>query len=107
MKKLAIVFLTICLILMSLVWCGSTKQTYYLFEDGELNKENYIIIDGDKWTDDDGASGRVEIKGEKIVFYTVLFGEEDELWDGTIKDDTITLSYTIMDTEYEYIYKAE
>lgn len=107
MKKIVSVFLIICLAVMSLVACGATNKTYYLYEDGKLNKEAYIVIDGDKWTDDDGASGRVEIKGEKIVFYTVLFGEEEELWDGTIKNDTITLSYTIVDTEYEYVYRAE
>lgn len=107
MKKLVIVFLVICLTAVSLVACGEAKKTYYLYEDGELNKEAYIVIDGDKWTDEDGASGRVEIKGEKIVFYTVIFGEEEELSDGTIKNDTITLSYTIVDTEYEYVYRAE
>ena len=107
MKKLLAVFLLICLMVTALAACGVTEKTYYLYEDGGLNKENYIVINDDTWTDNDGASGRVEIKGDNIVFYTIFFGTEEELYDGTIKGDTITISYTILDTTYEYIYKAK
>ena len=107
MRKYLALTLAIIVLTILFVSCASNNGTYYLYEDGERNGESFITIKDGEWTDDDGASGRVEIENDKITFYTVVFGLEEELWSGTIKNGTITLSYKILETEFTYEYRLE
>ena len=107
MKKNLALTLAIIVLAALFVSCASNNGTYYLYENGERSGESFITIKDDEWTDNHGASGRVEIENDKITFYTVVFGSEEELWSGTIKDGTITLSYKILETEFTYEYRLE
>ncbi len=70
-----------------LVSCKNKQTgTYYLYENDDYNKEVYIILEKDKWKDDDNASGDYTISGDTITFYVELFGFKEELYSGTIKD---------------------
>ena len=72
-----------------------------------MNRDSFIKISGKNWEDEDGASGRVEIDGNKITLYTTVFGSEEVLWDGTIENDTIVFSYTLLGEEIKYEYRLD
>ena len=77
MKKNLALTLAIIVLVALFVSCASNNGTYYLYENGERSGESFITIKDDEWTDNDGASGRVEIENDKITFYTVVFGSEE------------------------------
>ena len=96
MKKLLSLFLAFSMLLTVgsvLVGCGGANigGTYYLFENGNTVKSSWVKIDGSKWSDSDGMSGDVELKGEKIYFYVELGGTKELLVEGTLKDAKLSL----------------
>ena len=112
-RKLLFVLLTVIMVVscvIGLVACGGNEEndgnissangTYYLYENDSYDKSQYIIIDGDSWTDDAGDGGKVNISGESITLYVELSGESEEFASGTIKDGTLTLN--IMGAEVIY-----
>ena len=102
-KKLLVIFLAIVSVFalaFGLTACGggngggssSANGTYYLYENGDYDKSQYITINSGKWTDDDDASGTYTINGESIVFYAEIFGSNEEMFSGTLSDGTLTIS---------------
>ncbi|MGN0812311.1 MAG: leucine-rich repeat protein [Candidatus Coproplasma sp.] len=102
-KKFLVVFLAIVSVFalaFGLTACGcgngggssSANGTYYLYENGDYDKSQYITINSGKWTDDDDASGTYTINGESIVFYAEIFGSNEEMFSGTLSDGTLTIS---------------
>jgi uncharacterized repeat protein (TIGR02543 family) len=85
----------IFLLFFSIAACGGGSVTgkYYQY-DGETKIEEswFELKNGSKWVDNDGLEGRFEIKGDKITLYSELFGEEEELMSGTIKDGVLTFT---------------
>lgn len=72
---------------------NKTNGTYYkLSYSGELDKKTYFILKSGSWTDEDGETGTYKKNGDKIVFYYTLFGETDELCDGTLKNYVLTVN---------------
>lgn len=43
--------------------------TYYACMNGEIYKENYIVLKDGAWTDESGASGKYTVSGSKIVVH--------------------------------------
>lgn len=105
-KRIIISLLTlVCIIccVFGLSACGggsSVKGTYYLYENGQYVKSNYITLDSDKWTDDDGESGDYAISGENITLYVEFFGEKEEFANGTVKNGVLTLNIMGEDIVY-------
>lgn len=78
---------------------GSVTGKYFQYVNGAKQQDLWIELKPEnQWIDDDGASGRFEINGETIIFYTEIMGDEEELYRGTIKDGTITI--TILGNTY-------
>lgn len=75
-------------------------EIYYLYENGELNKSNFIQLKDGKWSDDDNESGTYSISGDSVTIYVEIDGEKEEFAKGTLKDGVLTL--TIMGTEITY-----
>lgn len=96
-RKLFILFFAliaaICC-LFGLVACGSASVngTYYLYENGNLDKSSYIKLDGSKWSDDDNETGTCTISGDSITLYVEFFGEKEEFAAGTVKDGVLSLN---------------
>ena len=75
-------------------------EIYYLYENGELNKSNFIQLKDGKWSDDDNENGTYVVSGTSITIYVEMMGEKEEYAKGTLKDGVLTL--TIMGTEITY-----
>ena len=75
-------------------------EIYYLYENGELNKSNFIQLKDGKWLDDDNENGTYVVSGTSITIYVEMMGEKEEYAKGTLKDGVLTL--TIMGTEITY-----
>ena len=75
-------------------------EVYYLYENGELNKSDFIRLNDGKWSDDDNESGSYVLSGTSITIYLESNGEKEEFATGTLKDGVLTL--TIMGTEITY-----
>ena len=75
-------------------------EIYYLYENGELNKSNFIQLKDGKWSDDDNETGTYVVSGISITIYVEMMGEKEEYAKGTLKDGVLTL--TIMGTEITY-----
>ena len=75
-------------------------EIYYLYENGELNKSNFIQLKDGKWSDDDNETGTYVVSGTSITIYVEMMGEKEEYAKGTLKDGVLTL--TIMGTEITY-----
>ena len=75
-------------------------EIYYLYENGELNKSNFIQLKDGKWSDDDNENGTYVVSGTAITIYVEMMGEKEEYAKGTLKDGVLTL--TIMGTEITY-----
>lgn len=75
-------------------------EIYYLYENGELNKSNFIQLKDSKWSDDDNENGTYVVSGTSITIYVEIMGEKEEYAKGTLKDGVLTL--TIMGTEITY-----
>lgn len=88
--------LVIIIVLLSLIptfIALQTNGTYYkLNYNGEVDKKTYFILQSGKWTDEDGESGTYKKDGDSIVFYVTFFGETEELCDGTLIDDVLSLN---------------
>ncbi|MBO4472852.1 MAG: leucine-rich repeat protein [Clostridia bacterium] len=93
-KTILVLIAVLAALSLVLTACGgsgsSIKGTYYLFEDGRLVKSDSLTIDGSTWSSD-GASGRIEVSGKDIIFYSEEFGEEMPMYDGTVEDGVITI----------------
>ena len=78
---------------------GKTTGTYYEYDKG-VKKENswFELKAKNKWVDDDGLSGRYEITDNTIVFYSVVFGSEEEMFSGTIDNGVITITIKLLGT---------
>ena len=82
------------LCLMGFAACGETQNggtngTYYLYCNGGYAKNLFFKLEGDKWTDDDGATGTFTISNGEITFYYTEFGETFDLCDGTISNGVL------------------
>ena len=75
-------------------------EIYYLYENGEFNKSNFIQLKDGKWSDDDNENGTYVVSGTSITIYVEMMGEKEEYAKGTLKDGVLTL--TIMGTEITY-----
>ena len=109
-KKTLLGLLLIVVMLLSTALFASCKkeenpdtgkgEIYYLYENGELNKSNFIQLKDGKWSDDDNESGTYVVSGTSITIYVEMMGEKEEYAKGTLKDGVLTL--TIMGTEITY-----
>jgi len=90
-QKVLALIITLATICMLLAACGGGKSiegTYYAYENGQLDKENYWIIESDnRWTDSDGMTGTYELDGTTIIISA--FGME--FYSGTIEDGKLTI----------------
>lgn len=108
MKRISKVFVFLALIMLMVVVlsaCNSGKDytgTYYAYSDGVKNEDSWIKLDKNSWTDDDGGSGRLEVKDGKIYGYVQFFGEEEVMFEGTVSDGAFR--WTIGDG-YQTFYK--
>ncbi len=92
---LAIISVVCCAV--GLTACGGGKSgnngTYYLYENGKFDKSKYIILDGSKWSDDDGVNGTYQLNGSTIVFYAEVSGSNEEMYSGTIENGALKISF--------------
>lgn len=70
---------------------AQNNGTYYKIRGGEISEDNFIILNSDKWKDNDGLSGRYELNGENIVFYVDFFGTTQVANQGTLKNHVLTI----------------
>lgn len=99
-KSFMRVLLTVVMLLcaMCFVACGqgnaggNGKGTYYLYENGQLDKSSFIKLDGGKWSDDDNESGTYSISGDSVTIYVEIEGEKEEFAKGMLKDVVLTLT---------------
>lgn len=95
-RKLLIILLVLATIFcfaLAFTACGgaTVDGTYYLYENGALNKNKYIKLDGGKWSDENGDSGDYKLDGTKITIYADFFGEKIEYTSGTVSDGDLFL----------------
>lgn len=64
-------------------------EIYYLYENGELNKSNFIQLKDGKWSDDDNENGTYVVSGTSITIYVEMMGEKEEYAKGTLKDGVL------------------
>ena len=104
--KFFVLLLVFALMASVLVACGSGdyKGTYYAYKNGVKQENDWIKLEKDKWSDNEGASGRLEEKDGVLYGYVVFFGEEDVLFYGTVKDGAF--EYTLEGETY-YTYYTE
>ena len=91
---LAIISVLCCAV--GLTACGGksgNSGTYYLYENGKFDKSKYIILDGSKWSDDDGVNGTYQLNGSTIVFYAEVSGSNEEMYSGTIENGALKISF--------------
>lgn len=91
--SLLLLVVLIVSIAVPLYFANIFNGTYYRYSNDTYHKDEYFILTGGKYKDEDGTEGKYEIKGEKIVFYVELFGSQEEFASGTIKDGVITLEF--------------
>ena len=75
-------------------------EVYYLYENGELNKSDFIRLNDGKWSDDDNESGSYVLSGSSITIYLESNGEKEEFATGTLKDGVLTV--TVLGVEITY-----
>ena len=83
--------------------------TYYYYDAAadEYDRDYYIKLNGDKFTDSDGETGKVKFDGEKVTFTTEFFGIED-VAEGTIKNHVIKLGgNTFVSEKHKHEYDWE
>ncbi|MBQ4444280.1 MAG: InlB B-repeat-containing protein [Clostridia bacterium] len=111
MKKTLIV--AFCLLIavavsIALASCAPTGSnytgTYYDYEDGVKNANDWIKLEKDRWSDNEGMSGRVEYVDGKVVCYLSMFGEEDVLLWGTVKNGVFTYTIGERNAAGDYVY---
>ena len=56
--------------------------TYYVYRSNKYEKDNYIVINGNHWEDDDGVNGQLERSGNNLSFKSIMLGVEDEVYSG-------------------------
>ncbi len=56
--------------------------TYYVYRNNGYEKDNYIVITGNHWEDDDGVNGWLERSDGNLSFRSIVFGVEDEVYSG-------------------------
>ena len=138
MKQRWLALLSLCLafvMLFSLVSCGdkdgdsagsgggsggetsggrSNDGTYYVYENGRIDKDGFLVIEGNKWSTSTGTGtlgGRCVVKGDLLALKYQVGGNEDidwmlhylghedgeevDLYKGTIGDGVITLTETM------------
>ncbi|MDE6655966.1 MAG: InlB B-repeat-containing protein, partial [Anaeroplasmataceae bacterium] len=102
-----ICFLMSIIALVFLISCSKSNinGTYYEYSNENYDKSSYFILNGNKWSDDDGASGTFKIDGTSIVFYAKLFGSEEEMMDGTISDGVLVIE--IFGTTHTYCLEGK
>ncbi|MFI3167568.1 MAG: hypothetical protein R3Y32_05555 [Bacillota bacterium] len=98
-SKILVMILCLALVLSLFTGCGN-DGTYYYMDEGVKNKENWIEIDGDIWTDSLGLTGTAEINGNDVILYVELMGMEFELMTG-VKDGN-TIVYDLYGVEMIY-----
>ena len=93
--KFFVLLLVFALMASVLVACGSGdyKGTYYAYKNGVKQENDWIKLEKDKWSDNEGASGRLEEKDGVLYGYVVFFGEEDVMFTGTAKDGIFEFSF--------------
>lgn len=106
-KRIATVVVSMLCFAFGLTACGGSggNGTYYLYQNGSLDRSQYVTINGGNWTDDDGETGEVKISGETITLYVEFFGEKEEFASGTVKNGVLTLR--IMGAEIVYAILIE
>lgn len=80
-------------------------EIYYLYENGELNKSNFIQLKDGKWSDDDNENGTYVVSGTAITIYVEMMGEKEEYAKGTLKNGVLTL--TIMGKTVVYCQEGK
>ncbi len=95
-KKVLVLVLALVLMLGTLLLssCGGANVDgkYYIYENGKTNTSKYIDLKGKEWSDYSGASGTFNLDGEEIVFYSEVFGKNEEMFSGTLKDGVLKIS---------------
>ncbi|MDE5593805.1 MAG: leucine-rich repeat protein [Clostridiales bacterium] len=70
---------------------NNINGVYYHYDDGVLNKRDYVTINGEKWTSSGGDYGTIKTSGASISFYTQFFGESIEYTSGTVNDGVLKI----------------
>ncbi|MDD4110817.1 MAG: leucine-rich repeat protein, partial [Clostridia bacterium] len=97
-------FLIISLLVFPIAGCqgGGIYGKYYQYDGEFKNEESWFELkSGNKWSDDEGMAGRYELNGDKITLYSEVFGEEEELMSGTVKDGVLIFSLMGMTQVYK------
>jgi len=107
MKNKTIIILIIIVfafLSLSLFGCSSNNGTYYQLIDGKIDKNNAVIINGNKWEISSqngiGVKGDYTLDGDKITLYVDLAGQKTEYLSGTLSNGVLKLS--IAGTEQIY-----
>lgn len=80
---------------------GGLDGTYYAYRSETYDENNYIIISGNTWKDDDGMSGTLQRNGDSLSFTYDFFGSTEELYSGTyISEGVIQLKVSAVSTVY-------
>ncbi len=80
---------------------GGLDGTYYAYRSETYDENNYIIISGNTWKDDDDMSGTLQRNGDSLSFTYDFFGSTEELYSGTyISEGVIQLKVSAVSTVY-------
>ena len=80
----------------------NSKATYYAYNNGVKDPDDWIQIDKTTWSDNEGLTRKVETEDSVIYCLVTLFGEESWYYKGTVKDGVFT--FTQDDTVYYDYY---
>ena len=76
--------------LLALTSCGKSENgTYYRYLDGEIDRSDYIKLDGGKWSENGSGKGTYTVKDGTISFYIPELSETKSVYDGTLTDNGV------------------
>ena len=79
---------------------SGVNGTYYLYENNQLDKTQFVTLDKGSWTDDENVSGTYTTSGDSITLHVELFGEQEEFASGTVKNGVLSLNIMGADIIY-------
>lgn len=104
--SIVIIALLLALLTITFIACDnlnvgeSIDGTYYYYKNISLDKAHYITLQDGRWSDSDDMSGTYKVADGKIEFYANIFGENQVLYVGTIKDGVMKLDIMGMECYY-------